>query len=62
MRKQALDAPKDMIVRLRSVVFLQEDDVEEQARAAWYVESSFVVLDETSEQEFLTAPVIHSLN
>jgi hypothetical protein len=51
-----------MVVRLRSVVFLPEQETRTRTQAAWYVETSFVVLDETSEQEFWTAPVIHSLN
>ncbi|MGH2605581.1 MAG: hypothetical protein ACRDG5_03230 [Anaerolineales bacterium] len=51
-----------MIVRLRSVVFLPDKEQDGRTQAAWYVETSFVVLDETSEQEFWTAPVLHSLN
>jgi len=62
MVRHALDAPKDMVVRLRSVVFLPELGTQRRTQAAWYVETSFVVLDETSEQEFWTAPVLHSLN
>lgn len=62
MVRHALDVPKDMIVRLRSVVFLPEKDKDGRTQAAWYVETSFVVLDETSEQEFWTDPVLHSLN